>query len=349
MASAGMMSSSFSAAQHQLEEWGIRLSKKRVERLTYRFGTIGINLRQQWIEQLQSGQIATGETFRGHKVVMSVDGGRTRLRRNKKGKRRKTKQHGYHGDWREPKLLTLYAINEKGERIHTLEVPIINDGTFGGVAVFMNLLEVYCIKLGIIHAQQVLLVADGALWIWQRIPALLKRLGLPTEHLMELLDFYHASSQLKEFAEAAFNKPQQVQQWFKSARSSLRRGKLKRVLGRMKKLLKQKHSKTRQEVLTQVFNYFNHQDERFDYPGIKAMNFPMGSGAIESLIRQVVNLRLKGNGKFWLPEHAEILLHGRCQWAARAWDTYCQNVLTARLDPKGLLSINKKDVSLAVA
>lgn len=34
------------------------------------------------------------------------------------------------------------------------------------------------------------------------------------------------------------------------------------------------------------------------------MKMPIGSGAIESLIRQVVNLRLKGNGKFWLQGNA---------------------------------------------
>ncbi|MCU0571316.1 MAG: ISLre2 family transposase, partial [Oculatellaceae cyanobacterium Prado106] len=49
--------------------------------------------------------------------------------------------------------------------------------------------------------------------------------------------------------------------------------------------------------------------------------------------RQVVNLRLKGNGKFWLPHHAEIILHGRCQWAAGPWATFCRSVLTAHLSP----------------
>ncbi len=42
----------------------------------------------------------------------------------------------------------------------------------------------------------------------------------------------------------------------------------------------------------------------------------MGSGAIKSLIRQSVNLRMKGNGKFWLKDNAEIMLHARCQCLA---------------------------------
>jgi hypothetical protein len=64
------------------------------------------------------------------------------------------------------------------------------------------------------------------------------------------------------------------------------------------------------------------------------MKLPIGSGAIESLIRQVVNMRLKGNGKFWLPENAELILHGRCQWAAGQWKQFSQRILTSGITPK---------------
>jgi len=38
------------------------------------------------------------------------------------------------------------------------------------------------------------------------------------------------------------------------------------------------------------------------------MGVPLGSGAVESMIRQVINLRLKGCGKFWKRENAERML-----------------------------------------
>jgi hypothetical protein len=69
----------------------------------------------------------------------------------------------------------------------------------------MTLLEMYLIKLGVIHANQVLLVADGAIWIWQRIPALLKRLGLKPEQIIEVIDFYHAAEKLCEFSQLVFS------------------------------------------------------------------------------------------------------------------------------------------------
>ena len=178
------------------------------------------------------------------------------------------------------------------------------------------------------------MIADGASWIWQRIPTLLKRLGLPQERLIEVIDFYHASGHLKAFAEAALVKPKLVQKWFGSARSSLKRGKLPRLLKQMQQMMQQKHSKKRLKAMTTAFNYFNDQSHRFDYARVQAMNLPIGSGVIESLIRQVVNLGLKGNGKFWPPEHAEILLQGRCYWAAGQWDSFCNQILTAKLDAK---------------
>ena len=48
----------------------------------------------------------------------------------------------------------------------------------------------------------------------------------------------------------------------------------------------------------------------------------------ESLIRQAVNLRLKGNGKFWRQHNAESLLHCRCQWLSGRWNALVEEILT---------------------
>lgn len=334
VAAQGMLSASFAVACANLKDWGICLSEQRIERLTYRFGQVGVNLSEQWIEQLQQGQLPMGDTLRGKRVGLHVDGGRTRLRRNKRGKRRANGRRGYYGDWREPKVFTLYAIDEQGKRLNTLELPITNDGTFADVEGFMALLEMYLVKLGIAHANSVLLLADGAPWIWQRIPALLQRLGVSVERLVELIDFYHATEHLSVFSELAFNNSTQARQWFEAARSTLKHKSLAPVLSDMQTLVNAALGQPKQKKLSQQLHYFSNQPHRFIYPQVRAMNLPIGSGAIESLIRQVVNLRLKGAGKFWLAEHAEILLHGRCQWAAGQWNQFCQRILTARLVPK---------------
>ena len=72
---------------------------------------------------------------------------------------------------------------------------------------------------------------------------------------------------------------------------------------------------------------------RFKYHIISKIKLPIGSGAVESLIRQAVNLRMKGNSKFWLKENAEIMLHARCQSIAGCWNKFCDSILTALLKP----------------
>ena len=334
VASFGMMSSSFAVACKQLQEWGIKLSEQRIERLTYCFGRAGVQLTEQWMAQLEQGQLPVGETLRGQRVGLNVDGGRTRLRRNKKGKPKANGRRGYYGEWREPKLFTVYALDEEGHRINSLELPITNDGTFGDVEGFMALLEMYLVKLGVVHASQVLLVADGAPWIWQRIPVLLQRLGLCAEQIVELIDFYHAAENLWKFAEGIFCKTTQAKEWFEKARSTMKYKSFSALVKEMQKLVDALSSHKKKTEAEAKLSYFSDQPQRFNYSQVKAMNLPIGSGAIESLIRQVVNLRLKGNGKFWLPEQVEIILHGRCQWAAAQWDHFCQRILTSGITPK---------------
>ena len=59
----GMLSSSFAQATEQLREWGVELSEKRVMRLTYSFGRIGIALTEEWMSQLHQGQLPTTRPF----------------------------------------------------------------------------------------------------------------------------------------------------------------------------------------------------------------------------------------------------------------------------------------------
>lgn len=77
-----------------------------------------------------------------------------------------------------------------------------------------------------------------------------------------------------------------------------------------------------------------YREGRLNYAKVLARNLPIGSGAIESLIRQVVNLRMKGNSKFWLKENAEIMLHLRCQWIAGNWNNFCNSIFTSFIHPQ---------------
>jgi hypothetical protein len=327
-----IISNSFTTARKLLKEWGIDISTRRIERLTYIFGSRGLSLRQLKLFELNQGKLPQRKVFSGKRVVISVDGGRTRLRVNKPGRKNsKTHRHGYRGEWVEPKLLTIYAVDEQGKKIKTADMTITNDGTYSDYQGLLSLLEMHLVDLGISQAKEVLLIADGAEWIWKHIPPLLSKLNCPV-NTYQLIDFYHATEHLKLFADHAFSEDSKRHQWFKQARQQLKSGQISSLISQMNILAKSTGGETQKTMTTQL-NYFqkHHESDRLNYAEVAAKKLPIGSGAVESLIRQVVNLRLKGNGKFWLKHHAEIILHSRCQLVGGNWEHFCHSILTAFL------------------
>jgi hypothetical protein len=67
-----------------------------------------------------------------------------------------------------------------------------------------------------------------------------------------------------------------------------------------------------------------------DYARLKANHWPIGSGAAESAIRRVINLRLKGPGNFWHREHTEAMLMLRAYYKAGRWNLL-KNMATSHL------------------
>lgn len=195
----------------------------------------------------------------------------------------------------------------------------------------MLLLEMHLVRLGVHRAKQILFVADGATWIWERIPPLLRRLGCLPENTIYLLDFYHASQRLFDFANWAFNDQKTVNAWAFPARSALKRGQISTLLDEMQTLVAQTSYPKQKEGMSKAYQYFVKRSKELDFPRAIKLKLPLGSGSIESLIRQVVNLRLKSANKLWQANNAEIVLHARCQWAAGNWTTFRDSVLTAYL------------------
>jgi hypothetical protein len=58
---------------------------------------------------------------------------------------------------------------------------------------------------------------------------------------------------------------------------------------------------------------------RMNYCAARRDKLPRGSGVIESTIRRVVNLRLKGASVYWKESMAEDMLLLRCLYKANRW------------------------------
>jgi hypothetical protein len=301
--------SSFEDAQARLRQMGVEMSIRRITTVAYHFAQRARS-RQELEGMGIEGSLA------GKRVVISTDGGRLRIRKNKRGQKTKKGRSRYRTDWREPKLLVIYVVDEKG-RLAQEFAPVM-DGTLQGPDEVFRLLEFYLRQLEISRAVEVLFIADGAKWIWKRVTKLWQRLGLVGVRCRELVDFYHVVEHV--YALVALNtswRASQRKRWATRQRRRLWRGELKAFIQEVERLCQGKRGKgwTRErEYLLR-----NARAGRLDYAKARRAKMPIGSGTMESAIRRVINLRLKGAGIFWHEDHAEQMLLLRTYYKSKHW------------------------------
>jgi hypothetical protein len=267
----------------------------------------------------QIDQAEFEDTGAGRRVVISSDGGRLRLRETKSGTKTTKGRKRYTGAWREPKVLIIYVVNAEGKRDPSF-APII-DATLTGPDAVCALLRTYLQRLVITQADHVLFIADGAPWIWKRVPLLMHALGLAGEQGHELLDFYHAVQRLGQVA--ALRKDWNARaraRWRTQQRPLLLQGKVDQVIAAMRTLCRGRNSK----AIRTHRAYFIKNQSRMAYAKLMALKLPIGSGAIESTVRRVVNLRLKGPSIFWGRASAEAILLLRSSSQAGRWNLWKQ-------------------------
>lgn len=278
-----------------------------------RIRQISLSLADDCMEKRATIQLSKGETLADKRVVIALDGGRTRTRVYEEEKVGRAEK--FSTPWREPKLFVITTIDAEGKP-NKKEKPIY-DATFGDDEVF-ELLESYLANLEIDKAASVQFLADGAPWIWNRVKPMLLNLGVREDKIIETLDYYHAMEHLSEM-KVYFEKKEQ-DSYYDQLKEALWQG----DFGKMVELVEQGIK----DVVLEDFNpikYFKKQQNRIDYQSLKADNRPCGSGIVESGIRRIINLRFKGPSTFWYPENVEKLIFMRAVALSGRWDIMMKN------------------------
>jgi DNA polymerase-3 subunit epsilon len=142
---------------------------------------------------------------------------------------------------------------------------------------------------------------------------------------VEIVDWAHAAGKLMPPAGVGIQESQQQQRWFKSMRKLLKQGEVSNIIAALQDL---EQAQDQNEVIRTALQYFQTHETRMQYSQFRAEGLPIGSGVIESGVRRIINLRLKGVSIFWSPENAEGLLYLRCQMKSGRWVTFVKSVLT---------------------
>ncbi|MCI5161174.1 MAG: ISLre2 family transposase, partial [Candidatus Electrothrix sp. AX5] len=114
--------------------------------------------------------------------------------------------------------------------------------------------------------------------------------------------------------------------WFAKHRTMLKNGRSQEVVEAIKEL----YRRSRNKKLKTERDYFVRNMHRMLYSDVAEKSLPIGSGSVESAIRRVVNLRLKGASLFWLKETAEAMLYLRAHYKAGRWNMLREHVFSLK-------------------
>lgn len=322
VAQAALLCPSFEVAHAVLERRGLGLDVKTIRCLCRTLFEHG-----QWLR----GKISlTGtEQLAGQTLVIGIDGGRLRERRRKRGRKKAgQKRQGYHTDWKEPKLFTVYVLDNEGQVVKSFAP--LHDATMQKHEGLFALLERYLDALDLTRVARIVFCGDGAPWIWSGVEALCQRRGLDQERVYQVIDYTHAKQNLQELIDLLPTRLQHEGRLARQWRDWLWQGDLEALHQSLCETLR---GKKKAQALNKWDNYFARNHKRLQYARFREFAVPCGSGCVESAIRRVINLRLKAPGTFWTPDMAECFLFLRSQLLSGRWDTFIHNVarLKARL------------------
>lgn len=164
--------------------------------------------------------------------------------------------------------------------------------------------------------KRLVFISDGAPWIRNWISD-----TFPNAE--SILDYYHASEHLHEFANLYFKDGQTLKKWVKDQEKLLMGSRVSTVIKNIQKL-----GPIRKEA-QKLIDYYTNNIERMDYKRYQQIGCGIiGSGAIESAHRTVVQKRMKQSGQRWSTEGAQNMLNIRTTYMNEQWEKVIDLVKT---------------------
>jgi hypothetical protein len=183
--------------------------------------------------------------------------------------------------------------------------------TMEPVATFASLIDAEAARRGSAKARQVIVLGDGAAWIWN-----LAAHHFPTA--THIVDLYHAREHLHELgALVAATLGDDAPHWLAERLAELDRGDINALVAAARGLTL---ADAKAVEVEKALGYFETNISRMRYAHFRAQGLFVGSGAIEAGCRSVVAQRLKLSGMRWTTRGASAILGLRCEEASGRWD-----------------------------
>jgi hypothetical protein len=201
-------------------------------------------------------------------------------------------------EWHEIKSAVIYRLHQRAENRsgrglltekYAVATPPGTSPMDFGAAVHAEAL-----RRGMGRAKTVYVVMDGAVWLWDLAEDRFK-------DAIKTLDFHHAREHLQAVADLEHGVGTEANRgWMQRTTRDLAGGRQIRVLSQLEELLSSEQPRTVQERedLEREVAYFRSHRDHLNYKQREREGSPRGSGAIESLGKQL-QARMRGCGQFW--------------------------------------------------
>jgi hypothetical protein len=264
---------------------------------------VGARAEQQMQERLQSApKLLNAQAAPKELALFMLDGWHLRYRGPGFGKKRTKKKRV---EWHELKTGVFYfheqsGRTEGGRGMVTQKVVVCWQGE--GIELGRRL-HWEALRRGLGQAKWILVVADGAPWIWNVAADRWAKAE-------QLLDFWHASEHVWELGRALYGE-QGAKAWVEERLHELRHGQEQKFLAAISRL-RPRRGKVGKTIAEEK-SYFANQAQRMNYDAIHQRGWPIGSGPVESACGGKQN-RFKRRGQFWTSpgvRHLEALIEAR--------------------------------------
>ena len=281
----------------------VTISPKEVQLITERVGSVLAEERRRATEDFLTSRPA--RTLPKQKapalLVVTLDGGRVQ-----------TRQPNPDEKWKEDKVGVVYEAVPCPERPgEEYEGPAPRRRSITGTMANWNALGDHLSALadqrGYAQATQKICLSDGA----GSIASQRERCFPDAAYI---LDHPHAVEHLHQTAQAAFGTNDKAAAWFERQKERLWKGQLTPLIDEIARLSRRAGAPSknapetdRKRLLATNAHYFKTNREGMDYPTFRKNGWPIGSGIVESVIKQL-GKRLKGTEKHWAVSGAEATL-----------------------------------------
>jgi hypothetical protein len=302
---------------------GVKLPRATLDREARRQGQRAEGQRQEMDAQMSQGagteqlvpELRQRETVAPFTLVIELDAWNIRERNDQDwGRAEALRQKGQEPEWWHWVYGgTCFRLSQRVQTAGGRSL-ILSRGTVmtrGGIDALKAQLWAEAMRHGLGQAQLVLIIADGAVWIWNlvadRFAGARQRLD-PWHALEHLWVVAHALHPEDDVAAAAWIKPLQAQ---------LLEGQAVEIIDELDGLLHKLRGPKRAVVQAER-NYLENNRHRLDYQGAKERGEPLGSGAMESTCRQY-QVRFHRSGQFWTRTGDEALMCLETFWRNARW------------------------------